>query len=90
MLMPETVHGSRELVCRYVEQGFTAMKFGYGPLGKDVRRDVELAAAAKNAAGPDIEVMIDIGHGYTLKMAMQAAKEFESSGHLLDGRAFSA
>jgi L-alanine-DL-glutamate epimerase-like enolase superfamily enzyme len=80
MLMPETVQEVKELVCRYAEQGFTAMKFGYGPLGKDVRRDVELAAAAKSAAGPDIEVMIDIGHGYTLKMAMQAAKEFEALG----------
>jgi L-rhamnonate dehydratase len=27
-----------------------------------------------------VEVMIDIGHGYTLKMAMQAAREFEQLG----------
>ncbi|HXJ93774.1 MAG TPA: mandelate racemase/muconate lactonizing enzyme family protein [Terriglobia bacterium] len=80
MLMPETAEEVREFVGRYAEQGFTAMKFGYGPLGKDVRRDVQLAAAAKEAAGPNVEVMIDIGHGYTLKMAMQAAKEFESLG----------
>jgi L-rhamnonate dehydratase len=80
MLMPETEQEVRELVRRYAEQGFTAMKFGYGPLGQEVRRDVALAAAAKEAAGPEIEVMIDIGHGYTLKMAMQTAKEFESLG----------
>jgi len=80
MLMPETVEEVKDLVRRYAEQGFTAMKFGYGPLGKDVRRDIGLAAAAKSAAGRDIEVMIDIGHGYTLKMAMQAAKEFEAIG----------
>jgi L-rhamnonate dehydratase len=80
MLMPETAQEVRELVSRYTAQGFTAVKFGYGPLGKDVRMDVQLAAAAKEAAGQDVEVMIDIGHGYTLKMAMQAAKEFESMG----------
>jgi L-rhamnonate dehydratase len=80
MLMPETTQQVRELVHRYAEQGFTAMKFGYGPLGKDVRRDVALAAAAKEAAGLDVEVMIDIGHGYTLKMAMQAARQFETLG----------
>jgi len=80
MLMPQTAGEARESVCRYVEQGFTAVKLGYGPLGKNVRRDVALAAAAKEAAGDDIEVMVDIGHGYTLKMAMQAAKEFESIG----------
>jgi L-alanine-DL-glutamate epimerase-like enolase superfamily enzyme len=80
MLMPETAEEVRESVRRYVEQGFTAVKLGYGPLGKDVPRDVELAAAAKEAAGRSVEVMIDIGHGYTLKMGMQAAKEFERLG----------
>ena len=80
MLMPETVQEVRESVSRYVEQGFTAVKLGYGPLGKDVRRDIELAAAAKEAAGTDVEVMIDIGHGYTLKMARQAAQQFENIG----------
>jgi len=80
MLMPQTEQEVRELVTRYAEQGFTAMKLGYGPLGKDVRRDVRLASAAKEAAGHDIEVMIDIGHGYTLKMALQAAQEFERLG----------
>lgn len=80
MLMPETAQEVQDLVHRYAEQGFTAMKFGYGPLGKDVRRDIALAAAAKEAAGQEIEVMIDIGHGYSLKMAMEAAKQFESLG----------
>ena len=80
MLMPETAEEVRDAVHRYVEQGFTAVKFGYGPLGKDIRKDVALAAAAKQAAGRDVEVMIDIGHGYTLKMAMQAAREFEKLG----------
>jgi L-rhamnonate dehydratase len=80
MLMPQTAEQVRELVCRYVQQGFTAVKLGYGPLGHNVRKDIKLAATAKEAAGEDIEVMIDIGHGYSLKMAMQAAKEFESIG----------
>ena len=80
MLMPETAEQVRDAVHRYVEQGFTAIKFGYGPLGKDIRKDVALATAAKQAAGQEVEVMIDIGHGYSLKMAMQAAKEFEQLG----------
>jgi L-rhamnonate dehydratase len=80
MLMPDTVDEVRKSVGHYVDQGFTAVKLGYGPLGRDVRRDIELAGAAKEAAGRDVEVMIDIGHGYTLKMAMQAAKEFERLG----------
>jgi len=78
--MPETMHDIRESVGHHVAQGFTAVKLGYGPLGRDVRRDVEFASAAKEAAGRNVDVMIDIGHGYTLKMAMQAAKEFEDLG----------
>jgi L-rhamnonate dehydratase len=80
MLMPDTVGEVRRSVDHYVSQGFTAVKLGYGPLGRHVRRDIELAAAAKEAAGSDVEVMIDIGHGYTLKMAMQPAKQFEDLG----------
>jgi L-rhamnonate dehydratase len=80
LLMPENPEDVRAAVRRYVAEGFTAVKLGYGPLGQDVRKDVELAAAAKEAAGPDVEVMIDIGHGYSLKEAMQAAREFEDLG----------
>jgi L-rhamnonate dehydratase len=78
LLMPDNVQEVRDAVHRYVSEGFTAVKLGYGPLGKDVRKDVELTAAAKEAAGADVEVMIDIGHGYSLKKAMQAAREFEA------------
>jgi L-rhamnonate dehydratase len=80
LLMPENPEDVRAAVRRYVAEGFTAVKLGYGPLGQDVRKDVELAAAAKEAAGPDVEVMIDIGHGYSLKETMQAAREFEDLG----------
>ncbi len=80
LLMPENVEEVREAVRRYIAEGFTALKLGYGPLGQDVRRDVALAAAAKEAAGRDVEVMIDIGHGYSLKEAMQAAQEFQNLG----------
>jgi L-rhamnonate dehydratase len=79
-LMPYSVQEVRDTVHRYVAEGFTAVKLGYGPLGKEVRKDVELAAAAKEAAGADVEVMIDIGHGYSLKQALQAAREFEAMG----------
>lgn len=80
LLMPDTVQGVHEAVARYAAEGFTAVKLGYGPLGSDVRTDVKLAAAAKEEAGKNVEVMIDIGHGYSLKEALQAAREFEEIG----------
>jgi L-alanine-DL-glutamate epimerase-like enolase superfamily enzyme len=63
-------------------QGFTAVKLGWGPLGQDPRRDVELGAAAKSAAGDRVEIMIDAGLGYVAdaKTAIGVAREYEQLG----------
>ncbi len=48
--------------CRgYIEQGFTAVKFGWGIFGEDPRLDVELVRAAREALGPDRDLLIDPG-----------------------------
>lgn len=80
-LMPETVEEVRAAVVELCEQGFTAVKLGWGPLGRDARHDVQLAAAAKAAAG-DAEILIDAGYGYRgdLQTAISVAREFEQIG----------
>ena len=45
----------------YAERGFTAVKFGWGVFGEDPARDVELVAAAREALGPNRDLMIDPG-----------------------------
>lgn len=45
----------------YLKRGFTAVKFGWGVFGQDFKRDVKLVAAAREALGPDVELMIDPG-----------------------------
>ena len=45
----------------YLDEGFGAIKFGWGILRDDLGQDVELVAAAREAAGPDIELMVDAG-----------------------------
>ncbi len=45
----------------YVERGFTALKFGWGIFGQDRKRDVALVAAAREAIGPKVELLIDPG-----------------------------
>jgi L-alanine-DL-glutamate epimerase-like enolase superfamily enzyme len=48
--------------CRvYVDQGFTAVKFGWGIFGEDPKLDVELVRAAREALGPDRDLLIDPG-----------------------------
>jgi L-rhamnonate dehydratase len=45
----------------YLAQGFTAIKFGWGVFGEDRKRDVALVAAAREAIGPDVDLLIDPG-----------------------------
>jgi L-alanine-DL-glutamate epimerase-like enolase superfamily enzyme len=81
-LMPDTTEETAEAVTELREQGFTAVKLGWGPQGKDPRHDVALAAAAKEAAGDGVEIMIDSGLGYVAdaKTAIEVAREFEQIG----------
>lgn len=76
VLMPETPAEAEKLARGFVEQGFTAMKFGWGPLGQDEGRDVELVAAARAGAG-DADLMLDIGQAYRVKQAIRMAGRLE-------------
>src|SRR5262249_54596944 len=40
---------------RFAGQGFTAVKFGWDPLGQDEKTDVALVREARNGLGPDID-----------------------------------
>jgi L-rhamnonate dehydratase len=76
-LMPDTREEVKAMVERYVSMGYPAIKFGWGPLGYDVRTDLVLIETARNTAPGSVEIMIDIGKRYTLKQAMQVARELE-------------
>ena len=45
----------------YLERGFRAIKFGWGAFGYDAALDVALVKAARDEAGPDVEIMVDAG-----------------------------
>ena len=82
MLMPDTTEETAERVTALREQGFTAVKLGWGPLGDDADHDVRLAAAAKDAAGDGVDILIDAGLGYVedAKTAIGVARELEQLG----------
>jgi len=82
MLMPDTPEETSERVAALCDQGFTAVKLGWGPLGRDADHDVKLAAAAKDAAGDGVEIMIDAGLGYVADAAtaIRVARELEQLG----------
>jgi L-rhamnonate dehydratase len=81
MLMPDSTEETAERVGALCNDGFTAVKLGWGPLGRDAGHDVRLAAAAKDAAG-DCDILFDAGHGYgsDAKTAIGVAHELEQLG----------
>ena len=76
VLMPEAAADAERMARDYVSQGFTAVKFGWGPLGRDEGLDVELIAAARSGAGC-ARLMIDIGQQYTVKQAIRTTERVE-------------
>jgi L-alanine-DL-glutamate epimerase-like enolase superfamily enzyme len=48
--------------------------------GRDPRRDVERVVLAREAVGPDVELMVDANGGYTRKQAVRVAGELEDLG----------
>jgi L-rhamnonate dehydratase len=80
-LMPDTPEDTFEAVASLRADGFTAVKLGWGPLGRDPGHDVALAEAAKEAAG-DADILIDAGLGYgaDTSTAIYVARELERIG----------
>jgi L-rhamnonate dehydratase len=60
-LMPETPAEAARVVETHLTDGFSAVKLGYGPLGRDADLDVALVRAAREAGGEDFDLMVDIG-----------------------------
>ncbi len=67
-----------EEACRgYLEQGFTAVKFGWGVFGQDPERDVCLVAAARRALGDRADLLVDTGW-YVHRTAKEAIRMVRS------------
>jgi L-rhamnonate dehydratase len=79
-LMPETSDEVHKVVSAQRDAGFSAVKLGYGPLGRDADLDVALVAAAREAAGEDCDLIIDIGLGWrTAREAIDRVRRMEPS-----------
>ncbi len=78
-LFRPTPEAMRESARGYVDQGFTAVKFGWGVFGKDSNRDVRLVEAARAEIGDAVDLLIDTGWFIerTPKQAIQVVRSLE-------------
>jgi L-alanine-DL-glutamate epimerase-like enolase superfamily enzyme len=78
-LFRDTPEEVREAGVSYRERGFTAVKFGWGAFGQDVRTDMALAEAAREGVGDETLLMIDAGwrRRKTAKEAIQMVRAVE-------------
>jgi L-alanine-DL-glutamate epimerase-like enolase superfamily enzyme len=80
-LFRTTPAGMREAAQHYIDEGFRAVKFGWGPFGEDLRKDVALVEAARETLGDERDLMVDAGwrRRRTLKEAIQLVHALEPS-----------
>lgn len=76
VLFGNTPQETGEIARRISSQGFTAAKFGWGPMGGDAETDVQLVAHARKGLGSRADLMVDAGLPWDAKTAIQRAHAF--------------
>jgi L-rhamnonate dehydratase len=75
-LFGATPEETRERAQRFRGRGFTAVKFGWHPMGQDEKTDIALVRGARAGLGDDADLMIDAGLVWDAKTAIQRARAF--------------
>lgn len=71
-----------EIGKKWVDKGFTAVKFGWKPLGESEKLDLELVEGARRGIGEGNDVLIDAGCCWDTMTAIRRAQQFEEYGIL--------
>jgi L-alanine-DL-glutamate epimerase-like enolase superfamily enzyme len=61
---------------RFADLGFTAVKFGWGPMGQSENNDIALVREARRGVGEKVDVLIDAGQVWDWKTALKRAHQF--------------
>jgi len=78
-LFGPTPAATGDLARKFRDQGFTAVKFGWDPMGQDEKTDIALVKEARKGLGDDVDLMIDAGLAWDAKTAIQRARAFADS-----------
>ena len=77
VLWPERPEGVADSAQAFLEQGYKAVKYGWGPMGSDPQLDEELVAAAREALGSEINLMVDAGRAWNVRTALERVALFQ-------------
>ena len=75
-LFGATPEETGERARRFRDRGFTAVKFGWEPMGQDRNTDIALVREARKGLGDGADLMIDAGLVWDAKTAIQRARAF--------------
>jgi L-alanine-DL-glutamate epimerase-like enolase superfamily enzyme len=76
ILFGDTPQATYDIARRLVDQGYTAAKFGWGPMGQDEATDIALVREARRGLGERADLMIDAGLCYDSVTAIRRAHQF--------------
>jgi L-alanine-DL-glutamate epimerase-like enolase superfamily enzyme len=78
---PDDVDHMRREAERALDDGFTAIKYGWGGITEDREKDRALVETARETLGPDVDLMIDIGMGWQndLKRGVKQINELDDA-----------
>jgi L-rhamnonate dehydratase len=77
ILFGDTPQETERLAAELVDQGYRAVKFGWGPMGQSAESDVAHVACARRGLGSGIELMVDAGLCWDAVTAIDRAEQFE-------------
>lgn len=76
ILFGDTPSQTYDLARRFADQGFTAIKFGWGPMGQSEGLDVALVREARRGAGDQTDILVDAGQVWDWRTALKRAEQF--------------
>ncbi len=76
VLFGDTPAATYEAARRWADRGFTAVKFGWGPMGQGEATDVALVREARRGLGGHVDLLVDAGECFDARTAVQRAHQF--------------
>ncbi len=77
ILFGDTPAETERTARRLAQEGFRAVKFGWGPMGQSEESDIAHVRAARAGLGADVELMVDAGLCWDTATAIRRARQFE-------------